>query len=298
MNIMAKTKIEWTDRTINIMRGCTRVSEGCRNCYAERLAARFGSGKGNPYEGYSEFVETKNGKDARWTGKVEVIEKMMDAPLNVKTPSLIFINSMSDTFHEDVPDDAIIRLFEVMERADWHIFQILTKRPERMLQMYQDGLLSGSRHIWYGVSVENVETVKRCEIFKEMWGARDRYGELGNPPIKWVSAEPLLEDITGAISPYLHYVDWLVVGGESGPNARPMHVKWAYDLWIETGLYSTKYFFKQMGGRKDKGSTKLYSPYSLYPNTRGDTIEAREFEVKRYPIDVEAWRASMEGRVY
>ena len=292
---MAKSKIEWTERTINVFRGCTRVSEGCRNCYAERLAARFGSDEGNPYEGYSRFVDTKDGKEPRWTGKVEVIEKMMEAALNIKTPSLIFINSMSDTFHEDVPDEAIIRLFDVLERADWHIFQILTKRPERMLQMYQDDLLSGSSHIWYGVSVENVETVKRCEIFKEMWGARNRYGEYGNPPIKWVSAEPLLEDITEAFSSYRHYVDWLVVGGESGPQARPMDVKWAYDLYIEYGM-NIKYFFKQMGGRKDKGSTKLYSPYSFYPNTRGDTIEAREFEVKRYPVDVEAWREYMESR--
>ena len=289
---MARSNIEWTDRTINVFRGCTRVSAGCRNCYAERLAARFGSDEGNPYEGFSRFVDTKDGKEPRWTGKVEVIEKMMEAPLNIKKPSLIFINSMSDTFHEDVPDEAIVRLFEVLERADWHIFQILTKRPERMLQMYQDDLLSGSRNIWYGVSVENVETVKRCEIFKEMRGARDRSGKVGYAPIKWVSAEPLLEDITEAFSPYHHYVDWLVVGGESGPQARPMDIKWAYDLYIEYGM-SLTYFFKQMGGRKGKGSTKLYSPYFL---------EAREFEVKHYPIDVEAWREYMidlqESREY
>ena len=252
---MAKSKIEWTERTINVFRGCTRVSEGCRNCYAERLAARFAT-EGNPYEGYAGFVQTKNGKQPRWTGKVEVIEKMMDAPLNIKQNSLIFINSMSDTFHEDIPDEAIIRLFEVMELCNGnytyahHHFQILTKRPQRMLEMWKSGKLRYSRNIWMGVSVEDVATVQRCEIFKDM-GAR----------VQWVSAEPLLEDISEAIESYLPYVDWLVCGGESGPRARPMQPQWAWNLYMATASYGTRYFFKQHGGRKDKGAKVLYNPY-------------------------------------
>lgn len=256
---MAKTKIEWTHRTVNVFRGCTRVSEGCRNCYAERLAARFAT-EGNPYEGFSEFVDTADGyREPRWTGKVEVIEKMMDAPLNIKKNSLIFINSMSDTFHEDIPDEAIIRLFEVMQLCNGeyseihHHFQILTKRPQRMLELWKSGKLPYSDNIWMGVSVEDCKTVERCEIFKDM-GAR----------VQWVSAEPLLEDISEAIEPYLYFVDWLVCGGESGPRARPMQPQWAWDLYMATAGHNTRYFFKQMGGRKDKGVKTLSNP--KYPD--------------------------------
>ena len=270
---MGKSKIEWTERTWNPFRGCTRVSEGCRNCYAERLAARFGQDKG-PYEGFSQFIEKADGtKEPRWTGKVEVLEKLMSAPINVKKPSLFFVNSMSDTFHASIPDETIFRLFETMRYCNGdfvpahHHFQVLTKRPERMLSLWKSGNLPYSENIWLGISVEDVQTVSRLEVFKDM-GAR----------VQWVSAEPLLEDITDAIRPYLHFVDWLVVGGESGPNARPMNVKWAYDLYIETFAFETAYFFKQMGGRKDKGSTKLYSPYESKP---------REFEAKAYP---HGWR--------
>ena len=267
---MNKTKIEWTERTWNPFRGCTRVSEGCRNCYAERMAARF-SKENAPYHNIAEF---RNGQP-RWTGEVQIIEKLMDAPRRWKKPYLIFVNSMSDTFHESIPDAAIIRLFETMKYCgnygvEGHHFQVLTKRPERMHALWKSGKLPYSDNIWLGISVEDVKTCERLEVFKDM-GAR----------VQWVSAEPLLEDITEAIKPYLHYIDWLVVGGESGHNARPMDVKWAYDLYLESAM-TTAFFFKQMGGRKGKGSTKLYSPYSLCER-RGDTIEARAFEVKQYP---------------
>ena len=276
---MSKSRIEWTERTWNPFRGCTRVSEGCRNCYAERLAARFGQKKG-PYEGFSNFIQKTDGtKEPRWTGKVEVIEKLMNAPINVKKPSLFFVNSMSDTFHESIPDETIIRLFEVMKScngdfvengkhsAHRHHFQVLTKRPERMHALFKSGHLPYSDNIWLGISVEDAATVSRLEVFKDM-GAR----------VQWVSAEPLLEDITEAISPYLPFIDWLVVGGESGPNARPMDVKWAYHLFMKCGWYPTAYFFKQMGGRKDKGSHLLFNPYQP---------ERQAFEAKAFP---HGWR--------
>ena len=248
---MNKTKIEWTDRTWNPFRGCTRVSEGCRNCYAERMAARFAKDESAPYFGISRFVDTQHGKEARWTGEVRIIEKLMDAPLRWKKPSLIFLNSMSDTFHESVPDAAIIELFDVMGAATQHHFQVLTKRPERMLEMQGSGKLRyGYPNIWMGVSIEDVKTVDRCRIFHEL-GAR----------VQWVSAEPLLEDITEAIAKYLPYIDWLVCGGESGHAARPMDAKWAYNLYLECSLHNTRYFFKQMGGRKGKGANVLRSPY-------------------------------------
>lgn len=252
---MGKTKIEWTERTWNPFRGCTRVSEGCRNCYAERIAARFAKDESNPYFGISRFIETKDGsKDARWTGEVRIIEKLMDAPLNIKKPSLIFLNSMSDTFHESVPNFAIHRLFEVMVAAEQHHFQVLTKHPERLVKLWCGGYLPYGDNIWLGTSIEDVKSVERLEWLKQV-----------DSRVRWVSAEPLLEDITEAIKPYLHYIDWLVVGGESGPKARPMQPEWAWDLYRACARYPTRYFFKQMGGRKDKGAKTLRNP--KYPES-------------------------------
>ena len=259
---MARSKIEWTQKTWNPFRGCTRVSEGCRNCYAERFAARFGNQEGSPYEGLANFATTKDGKEPRWTNKVRVIDNLLEAPIHWKNPSLVFVNSMSDTFHEAIPDEEIIRLFETMElcngdyTAPRHHFQVLTKRPERMKDMFVNaegaprGLLpTWNSNVWLGVSVEDCETVERIEYLHNC-GTR----------VKWVSAEPLLEDISEAIEPYLWMVDWVVCGGESGPKARPMEEEWAYNLFMKCWERNVKYFFKQMGGRKDKGSKILHRP--------------------------------------
>ena len=268
---MTNSKIEWTDKTHNFLRGCTRVSEGCRFCYAERLAARFGKAEGNPYQGYSEF---KHGQP-HWTGKVEVIENKLDQPLRWRKPSLIFVNSMSDTFHESVSDVAISQAFEVMDKAYWHQYQILTKRPERMLEMWESNLLPRGDNFWYGVSIENVEAAKRCKYLVQM-----------DARVRWVSAEPLLEDITDAIAKYLPDLDWVVCGGESGPLARPMEPEWAYHLYVVCTQSATRYFFKQMGGRRNKGVKELIPPLPGH---------SKKPIINQYPIDVEYWQASMDA---
>ena len=265
----SKTKIEWTDRRHNIFRGCTRVSPGCENCYAERIGARFGSKPDNPYFGIAEF---KNDKP-RWTGKIDILWDKFDQPRHWKDPSMIFVNTMSDTFHEDIPDQAIIRLFNELSKIDWHIYQILTKRPERMLYFYQMGVLPKTENFWYGLSVEDTKRCDRLEIFKEM-----------DTPIRWVSAEPLLEDIAVAIRKYNDNIEWIVVGGESGPHARPMKPEWAYDLYTECQHYEIPYFFKQMGGRRDKGSNELYNPYKPTWQESYKPIE------NQYPLDIEQWK--------
>jgi len=236
---LVREGVEWTDATWNPIRGCSRVSEGCRECYAEKIAARF-SGPGQPYHGLA--VHTRSG-EARWTGKVALIESALDLPLRWRRSRRIFVNSMSDLFHEAVPDEWIAAIFGVMLRARQHTFQILTKRPERMARWCQTatphdciaalavtapsafrqpfGGDEASRvgrewpapHIWLGISAEDQKT----------WD--DRVELLGRTPaaMRWVSAEPLLGelDVGNAFdpppdgSPYGR-VDWLVVGGESG----------------------------------------------------------------------------------
>ena len=261
----SKTKIEWTDRRHNVFRGCTRVSPGCENCYAERIGARFGSKTDNPYHGIAEF---KNGKP-RWTGKIKILWDTFDHPKRWRDPSMIFVNTMSDTFHESIPDEAIIMLFEELKEIDWHIYQILTKRPERMLEFYDRGKLPRQDNFWYGLSVEDQLRCERLEIFKEM-----------PDTIRWVSAEPLLEDITGEMRQHLDNIDWVVCGGESGPQARPMSAKWAWNLYEACKDHNVAYFFKQMGARVGKGSNKLYNPYrSVYAPVENE-----------YPIDIDEWK--------
>lgn len=296
-----KSKIEWTDATWNPIRGCTRVSEGCRNCYAEHVAARF-SGPGQPYEG----LATRTGKGPRWTGKVAFIEKVLDQPLRWQKPRRIFVNSMSDLFHEDVTGEQIDRIFAVMALAPHHTFQILTKRPERMRAYFCDGRpeavargimdmwIAGSKpvravsatndwpvesigdidfpdditlqqwplpNVWLGVSVEDQAT------------ADERIPHLLETPaaIRFVSAEPLLGPVNLTDIPWpsdrpkfpetddisdsrcsLRMIegtrlDWVIVGGESGPGARPMHPDWARSLRDQCAAASVAFYFKQWG---------------------------------------------------
>ena len=270
----SKTKIEWTDRRHNIFRGCTRVSPGCENCYAERIAARFGSKPDNPFYGIAEF---RHGKP-RWTGKIEILWDKFDQPKHWKEPSMIFVNTMSDTFHEDIPDDAIIQLFSELSEIDWHIYQILTKRPERMLDFFKRGVLPKKENFWYGLSIEDPERCDRLKIFREM-----------DTPIRWVSAEPLLEDISDSIDEYMNDIEWVVCGGESGPYARPMESKWAYDLFILCCYYEVPYFFKQMGARSGKGSKELYSPYKPITNIDLGPVK------NHYPIDIDRWKKEVSS---
>jgi protein gp37 len=291
-----KTKIDWTDSTWNPLRGCSRVSEGCRNCYAERMAARF-SGQGQPYEGLT--------KDGHWTGKVELVEKHLLDPLKwgsvdeeygVLGGNLrgrrrhIFVNSMSDLFHKNITDEMRDRIFAVMALCPQHIFQVLTKRPERMLKyLTTSSVLRTDRltkivglnfpigtesklqpiawplpNVWLGVSVENQAAAdKRIPWLLDTPAA-----------VRFVSCEPLLGPIDfsqlgpgpwplwGPLSGYCsrHYpkircgcpdqtpsIDWVIAGGESGPNARPMNPDWARGLRDQCEEAGVPFFFKQWG---------------------------------------------------
>jgi len=246
-----KTKIEWTDATWNPIRGCSRVSEGCRNCYAESVAARF-SGPGLPYAGLATF---KDG-DARWTGEVRLIEKHLEDPLRWKEPRKIFVNSMSDLFHPGVKPEWLADIFDVMARAPRHTYQILTKRPERMLQVLEAaddfdvalafkqtyGQAWAPRNWWFGVSIEDQETANhRLPILARCPGQ-----------VRFVSYEPAIGPVSfveamGGNFKGPSAFDWIICGGESGPNARPLKPSWARAARNACQARGIPFFFKQWG---------------------------------------------------
>lgn len=226
-----RSQIEWTDATWNPVRGCTKVSAGCKRCYAETFAERWRGIPDHPFE---------HGFDLRL-----VPHKLLD-PLSWRRPRRVFVNSMSDLFHEDVPASYVNAVIAVMQLADWHIYQILTKRADRMLQIIQKRSdLAASRHIWLGVSVEN----RRHGI--------PRIEKLRSTPatVRFLSIEPLLEDL-GPLE--LHGIDWVIVGGESGPGARPMRRSWVVSIRRQCRQARIPFFFKQWGGvRKGRNGRVL-----------------------------------------
>ena len=232
-----QSKIEWTESTWNPVRGCTRVSEGCRFCYAERIAARF-SGKGMAYEGLAK--NTKAGP--RWTQQVLPVPALLNEPLKWKKPRRIFVNSMSDLFHEKVELSYIQEVFAVMEKADRHQFQVLTKRAERLLEF--NSKLPWPSNVWMGVSVEDKHVTDRIDALRQT-----------DAHIKFLSLEPLL----GALPNLeLDGIDWVIVGGESGPGAREMEKKWVIDIRDQCADAKVHFFFKQWGGkRKSKTGREL-----------------------------------------
>jgi protein gp37 len=241
---MASTKIEWADAVWNPIRGCTRVSEGCRHCYAERQAIRQ-SGPGGAYEGLVKIREIerdgKKFREPQWTGKVVFDEEKLKDPLRWKSPRRIFVNSMSDLFHERVDDNWIHGVIAIMAACPQHTFQVLTKRPARMQEFLSTYFvhISKFRNIWWGVSVEDQAT------------ADERIPLLLDTPaaVRWISAEPLLGPVTLHLPNYsaLRGLDWVVVGGESGPGARPMHPDWARTLRDQCKAGDVSFFFKQWG---------------------------------------------------
>jgi protein gp37 len=227
-----KSAIEWTDATWNPVRGCTKVSPGCKNCYASTFAERFRGVPGHPYE---------QGFDLR------LVPDKLDVPLRWKASRNIFVNSMSDLFQEDVPADYVLKVADVMKRADWHVFQVLTKRSERMRDMLTHDLrdVATMPHIWWGVSVED-----------RKYGV-PRIAHLQATPakVRFLSIEPLLEDL-GELN--LSGIDWVIVGGESGPRARPMEREWVTPILKQCEAAKVPFFFKQWGGvRKKKAGRKL-----------------------------------------
>ena len=222
------TGIEWTEETWNIVRGCLMVSPGCENCYAMRFAHRL-SGPGKPYEGLTRMTE----HGPKWNGEVRLVPEKLEEPLRWRKPRRVFVNSMSDLLHEKVPDDFIARAFDVMRRASWHDFQILTKRADRIPDL--DRFVEWPENVWMGVSVENEEVLLDRVDHLRRSGAQ----------IKWLSVEPLLGPLPSSLD--LTGIDWVVVGGESGSRARPMAPDWAQgvrDRCVEQGV---PFFFKQWG---------------------------------------------------
>ena len=215
------TTIEWTDATWNPVTGCTKVSPGCAHCYPERFAERFRGVQGHPY---------KQGFDFRlWPARLH-------QPLRWKKPRRVFVNSMSDLFHEAVPDDFILSVFDVMERASIHTFQVLTKRPARALALAEQ--LPWPANVWLGVSVENQRWAERVEALRATPAA-----------VRFLSCEPLL----GELELDLSNIDWVIVGGESGPRSRPMHADWARAVRNQAVAARVAFFFKQWGAHDETG---------------------------------------------
>lgn len=218
---MTTSRIEWTESTWNPITGCTKISSGCKNCYAERMAVRLQAmGQSNYIDGF----------------QLTLHEHMLERPLEWKKPQLIFVNSMSDLFHEDVPVDFIQKIFDVMRRASWHNFQILTKRSERLLKLSVD--IDWPPNVWMGVSVESSKYKFRINHLRET-----------KAKIKFLSLEPLLGPL-----PALNVsgIDWVIVGGESGPGARPIEERWVTDIRDQCLLAKVPFFFKQWGGANKK----------------------------------------------
>ncbi|MHB8283398.1 MAG: DUF5131 family protein [Caulobacteraceae bacterium] len=236
--MMADTSIEWTDATWNPVAGCTILTAGCTNCYAMRMAARLEAMGVPKYQG----LTRKSGDRHVWTGAVTLDQAALDAPKTWRKPKLIFVNSMSDLFQDAVPEEFIRKIWQTMAATPQHTYQILTKRPERMAQVTPD--LPCLPNVWLGTSVENAAVL-------------DRLDHLRNTPaaIRFVSFEPLIGTVGTA---NLTEINWAIVGGESGPRARPILAEWVdeiHDLCIDSG---TAFFFKQWGGRNKKAAGRQF----------------------------------------
>lgn len=234
---MSKSKIEWTEVTWNPITGCTKISDGCMNCYAAKFAKRLKAMGNIRYK--NEFKPT-------------VHEDLIDLPKSWKSSKKIFVNSMSDMFHEDIPDEVILKIFQTMNECPQHQFQVLTKRPERMVELNKK--ITWTDNIWMGVTIENDKYLYRADLLKKT----DSY-------IKFISAEPLLGSIKNID---LNNIDWLIVGGESGPNSRPIEKLWVEELQNLAKENNIAFFFKQWGGFNKKKNGKLLNGKIIqeYPN--------------------------------
>ena len=224
------SEIEWTDATWNPVTGCTKVGPGCDNCYAERFAERWRGVEGHPYE---------QGFDLRqWPTR-------LNQPFQWKKPRMIFVNSMSDLFHKEIERTFIDMVFDAMEATNWHVYQVLTKRSSLMRRYVRNRYCDNPvpEHIWLGVSVENSEHTSRIEHLRQI-----------NSRARFISFEPLLGPI-GAVD--LSGVAWAIVGGESGPGARPMALSWATELRDRCSQFGVAFFFKQWGGPRPKSGGRL-----------------------------------------
>ena len=261
--VSANSKIEWTDATWNPVRGCAKISPGCLHCYAETFAERFRGVPGHPFE---------QGFDLRL-----VPEKLGD-PLRWSTPQRIFVNSMSDLFHPGVPDEYIVKVARVMKAANWHTYQILTKRAGRMQKLLKGRLKFAAEqpHIWWGVSVENRQHgLPRIDLLRD-----------SPAQVRFLSIEPLLEHL-GPIA--LKGINWVIVGGESGPGARPMAADWVRDIRAQCHRAKVAFFFKQWGGvrKKETGrelDDRTYDEFPERPQIRVPGLEFRRNTLERLEL--------------
>lgn len=224
----SSSDIEWTDATWNPVAGCAVLSPGCTNCYAMRMAARLDAMRQAKYEG----LTRKSGRRYVWTGKVRLDWDSLTIPGSWKKGRRIFVNSMSDLFHEDVPFEFITSVFSVMNETPRHLYQVLTKRPERLRSISDQ--LEWNNNVWMGVSVESSEYIGRIDLLRQT-----------RAKIKFLSLEPLLGPLPNLD---LREIDWVIVGGESGPGARPVDAAWVRDIRDQCVLANVPFHFKQWGG--------------------------------------------------
>jgi protein gp37 len=237
------SRIEWTDTTWNPVTGCTKISAGCDNCYAARFSERFRGVAGHPFE---------TGFD------LTLRPERLTQPLDWKQPRMIFVNSMSDLFHKDIPPTYIAAVFDTMEKADWHIYQVLTKRSS-LLRKFVNARYSAAKapgHIWLGVSVENAQAASRVAHLRK-----------ANATVRFLSVEPLIAPV-GKLD--LQGIDWLIAGGESGPGARTMKPEWVLDVRDQCVASGVAFFFKQWGGRSPKSGGRLLQgrEWNQFPKRR------------------------------
>ena len=248
-----RSSIEWTDTTWNPVTGCTKISPGCDNCYAARFSERFRGVPGHPFE---------TGFD------LTLRAERLAQPLEWKRPRMIFVNSMSDLFHKDIPKGHIAAVFETMEKADWHIYQVLTKRSS-LLQKFINSRYHTRptpAHMWLGVSIENEQATSRIAHLQK-----------ANVAVRFLSIEPLIAPV-GHLD--LRGIDWVIVGGESGPGARPMNPDWAIDIRNQCVAARVAFFFKQWGGRSPKAGGRLLEgkEWNEYPRRHSVTPEKHELQ--------------------
>jgi protein gp37 len=244
---MAESQIEWTDATWNPVAGCTILSAGCSNCYAMEMARRLDAMGVEKYQG----LVRRSGQRTIWNGLVRADRSALAIPLSWKKPKKIFVNSMSDLFHEGVSDQFILEVWEVMRRTPHHSYQILTKRPERMAALVRSKIEIILPNVWLGTSIENEQTSARVEALRAVPAV-----------IRFISFEPLIAPV-GKID--LADIHWAIVGGESGKGARPIREEWIDEIYEQCIAYGTTFFFKQWGAwgednkrRSKKANGRIY----------------------------------------
>lgn len=237
---MPETKIEWTDATWNPVAGCTIMSSGCKNCYAMKLAARLEAMGVDKYAG----LTRKSGRRTIWKGIIREDRQALSIPLKWKKPRKIFVNSMSDLFHEQISDSFVEEVWRVMRNTPRHNYQILTKRPDRMAEFVKTKIKEVLPNVWLGTSVENLDVVDRIDSLREIPAA-----------IRFISFEPLIGAV-GKVN--LRDIDWAIVGGESGAMARPIMEEWIDEIYDQCLVFETAFFFKQWGtwGKDNKKRSK------------------------------------------